>query len=95
LRRYERSHLWYGRRFEAQVREGHEAFLRFEGVDCFAEIYLNGHHIGSCANMLIEHEFRVDEFLQADNELLIHLRPAFDEAKNSITAESARRPASL
>jgi hypothetical protein len=53
LRRYEMSHVCYHRRFEADAKPGHSAFLVFEGVDCFAEIYLNGEHIGSCDNMLI------------------------------------------
>jgi beta-mannosidase len=81
LRHYEFSHVWYSCRFEAERRVDHENFLLFEGIDCFAEIYLNGQHIGSCDNMLIPHTFAVDEYLQGENELLVHIRPAFVEAK--------------
>jgi hypothetical protein len=81
LRRYETAHVWYCRRFEAQARADHEAYLVFEGLDCFAEIYLNDKHIGSCDNMLIPHEFEVGNYLQGDNELTIHIRPAYVEAK--------------
>jgi beta-mannosidase len=81
LRSFETAHVWYSRRFEAAAKAGHEAYLLFEGIDCFAEIYLNGKHIGSCDNMLIPHEFAVGNYLQDHNELLVHIRPAFVEAK--------------
>ena len=42
LRRFESCHVWYWRRFSADDRSGHDAFLVFEGIDCFADIFLNG-----------------------------------------------------
>ena len=81
LRRFEKSHIWYFTSFKADMIEGSSPELVFEGLDCFAEIYLNGVHVGSCDNMLIEHVINVDGALQEDNELLVHIRPAVMEAK--------------
>jgi beta-mannosidase len=80
LQKLETCHCWYTRRFEASRREGFVAELTLEGVDCYADIYLNGRLVGSCDNMLVEHRFAVDEFLQGSNELFIHIRPSMLEA---------------
>jgi beta-mannosidase len=77
----ERAHVWYSRRFQAEPQPGRVAELTFEGLDCFADIHLNGRLAGSTDNMLIPHTFAVDEFLQGDNELLVHIRPAVAEAR--------------
>ncbi|MCE5218834.1 glycoside hydrolase family 2 [bacterium] len=81
LFRYETAHVWYWRRFKASEVEGMDAELVFEGVDCFAEIYLNGELIGECDNMLVEHVFPVGGKLKEDNEVFVHLRPALEEAR--------------
>jgi beta-mannosidase len=83
LRRYETTHVWYGRRFDVSSPvDGWEPWLRLEGVDCFAEIFLNGEHIGGSDNMLVEHEFAVSgQLLPGENELLVHIRPAVREAQ--------------
>lgn len=80
LRRYESAHCWYVRRFAATEQPGCVAELVFEGIDCYADIYLNGQLLGSTDNMLIEHIFNVDGKLQADNELMVHIRPCGQEA---------------
>jgi beta-mannosidase len=76
---FERSHIWYARRFAASPPPDRDALLVFEGLDCFAEIYLNGERIGATDNMLVEHAFPVS--LRAENELLVHIRPAVAEAQ--------------
>ena len=81
LRKYEKCHLWYFRAFPAPaLTDGERAELTFEGIDCFSEIYLNGEKIGSTDNMLIPHVFDVTDYLLAQNEVMVHLRPAVDEA---------------
>jgi beta-mannosidase len=42
LTKYERAHVWYGRWFQAGAPGDAESQLVFEGVDCIADIYLNG-----------------------------------------------------
>ena len=47
--------------------------LRFEGVDCIAEYFLNGKKIGESADALVEHEFDAVG-LQSENTLRILLK---------------------
>ncbi|HSV74475.1 MAG TPA: hypothetical protein VLH79_12020 [Chthonomonadales bacterium] len=78
--RYENARLWYFRRFEAEDRPERDSLLTFEGLDCFADVYLNGCLLGSTANMLVEHTFCVNGLLRGDNELVVAIRPAVPEA---------------
>jgi len=81
LQELEGAHVWYVRNFEASVPDGCNAELVFEGLDCYADVYLNGELVGSCDNMLVEHTFNVDGLLQSHNELLVHIKPAVLEAE--------------
>lgn len=81
LTKYERRHIWYFRRFVAEDLPGRDMQLVFEGLDCFADIYLNGRLIGSTDNMLIEHVLDVNGLLSGENEILVHIRPAVVEAE--------------
>ncbi len=81
LRDYEGSHLWYFTSFDAAARPGYNADLVFEGLDCLADVFLNGDLIGSCDNALVEHSFNVDSRLIGHNELFIHIRPAVEAAR--------------
>lgn len=81
LRDFEPAHVWYSRTFEFEHRPGLEPELVFEGVDCFADIYLTGELLGSTENMLVEHVFPVGERLRQENELLVHIKPAVAAAK--------------
>jgi beta-mannosidase len=81
-RPYEHAHVWYFRHFTATPEPDRIAELVFDGLDCYADIYLNGQLIGSTDNMLIEHTLEVTGLLRDENELLVHIKPAVDEAKN-------------
>jgi len=71
----------YGRRFTAEPQAGHEAFLRFDGLDCHAEIFVNGEKIGASDNALVVQEFPVaDRLLRGENEVYVRIRPAVLEA---------------
>jgi len=51
--------------------------LVFEGIDTLAEIYLNGHLLGNCANMFRSYRFTVGDRLQAkNNQLKVVIRSA-------------------
>jgi beta-mannosidase len=58
-----------------------DAYLVFEGLDTYANVYLNGNLVASPDNMLIAHKIPVNGLIQDDNEILIHIRPAVVEAK--------------
>jgi len=77
----EDRHLYYFRSFEARNEAGLEPFLVFEGLDTFAEVFLNGELIASCDNMLVPHEIPLSGKLRDGvNELFVHIRPAVLEA---------------
>ncbi|MBQ2922958.1 MAG: hypothetical protein IJE60_07735 [Tyzzerella sp.] len=79
LQKYEEHHLWYACQFEAETTK--DAWLRFEGVDTYAEIYLNGSVIGKTDNMLVEFDFPATGLCAGINELVVHIRPASVEAR--------------
>jgi beta-mannosidase len=83
VRKYERNHVWYACRFPSARTgpAGQQAFLIFEGSDCFATYYLNGDLLGESDNALVEHEFEVTGLLRLENDLVVHFRPASIEAK--------------
>ena len=77
----QRQHIYYVKTFQARVPDGTEPYLIFEGVDCFADVYINKARAASFGNMLIEHEINVSPYLvDGENELMLHIRPARVEA---------------
>ena len=81
LEQYEFAHVWYARAFSATAPADMDALLVFEGVDCYATIYLNGDLLGDVDNMLIAHTFDVTGKLRDANELVVHICPAREAAK--------------
>jgi len=75
LQKLEGRHWWYSTTFASPNLYGRDAFLRFEGLDCFSDIYLNAIHILTTKNALVEHEVQVDALLATTNELVVHIRP--------------------
>jgi len=82
LRKWEGYQWCYSKTFTApEIKDGQRVILCFEGLDTFAEIYLNGEHIGSAANMLIDHEYDVTSLLQGENTLEVIIRSSVLEAQ--------------
>ena len=81
LTKYEWAHCYYFRNFEAGTSPGYDAELVFEGLDCYADVYLNGELVGSTDNMLVEHVFSIGHLLKGRNELLVHIKPTCREIK--------------
>lgn len=74
--KYEYYDWWYETKFSAQKpNDGQTVLLRFGGVDCIADYFLNGKKIGSSDNMFIEYEFDVTEIISynGENTLLVHI----------------------
>ncbi|MCQ2144053.1 MAG: glycoside hydrolase family 2, partial [Bacteroidales bacterium] len=88
LRPYEGYQWRYSRNFTTpESGEEDSVILKFEGLDTFAEIYINGEHVGSAANMLIEHSFDVTDFLSpagGDNTLEVYLRSSVIEGRKQL-----------
>ena len=84
LRPYEGYQWGYERRFPTpEYQPDQKVFLWFGGIDCLAEIWLNGSKVGATENMFIEHSFDVTGLLKKDkdNELLVIIRSAVIEAQ--------------
>ena len=88
LRTYEGYQWRYSRHFRSpEYAEDDDLFLHFGGIDCFADVYVNGVHVGSASNMLIEHDFDVRDALAApggDNLLEVYIRSSVLEGRKSV-----------
>lgn len=72
---YERANVWYYRRFTKPDNTLQDAWLVLEGVDCCADIYLNGVLLMQADNMLIPFETCIEPWIEEENEIFIHLFP--------------------
>ena len=81
IQKYENRHLWYSVRFDYTGNEPKRAYLIFDGIDTFSDIYLNGNIIGSTDNMFIAYEFAAKGIKNGANELLVHIKPTVIEAR--------------
>lgn len=82
---YEQYEWWYCTEFDTPVlKNGEKAVLRFEGVDCLAEYYVNGQKAAATENAFITHEFEVTSLLNKDgkNTLQVHLASALIKQMN-------------
>jgi beta-galactosidase/beta-glucuronidase len=80
---------WYRTRFPAPFDpvSGKRAWLRFEGVDYYADAWLNGRYLGSHEGYFSAFEFEVSPYLQtASNLLAVRV-----EAPNDIRAREAQQ----
>jgi beta-mannosidase len=96
LREYETYEWWYRKRFSTPaIPERYRAELVFEGLDCLAQVWLNGVSLGEAANMLIAQRFEVTNALQAgENELVVRIRSAVLEGRQRQPAPFETAPAS-
>lgn len=82
LQELENRHLWYARTFEYDLKDKNDTYLKFEGIDTFSEIYLNGRLLATTDNMLIPYEFSVSDYLLCgENEIVVHIKPTSIEAR--------------
>lgn len=66
------KHNWeYSRTFNLDE-IGENAYIVFEGLDTYCDIYLNGKKIGECANMFIPHKLKADGLKIGENTLTVH-----------------------
>ena len=82
IRRYtEKLHCYYFRKFVIDSIPG-EPVLCFDGLDCYADVFINGVKVASFDNMLIKETCKIGHVLQmGENEIFIHIRPAIIEAQ--------------
>ena len=86
LRKWEGYQWCYSKSFVApQLKPGQQYQLFFAGIDCLADIWLNGKHIGKAENMMIEHAFNVTKEIKAgeSNQLQVILRSSVIEGQKT------------
>ncbi|MGN0879394.1 MAG: glycoside hydrolase family 2 protein [Oligosphaeraceae bacterium] len=84
LRPYEFHQYWYETRFLTPAFDDPE--LVFEGLDCYADIWLNGKLVGTADNALIEHRFEIRESLAVigqENRLFVCLKSPVNQARQA------------
>lgn len=70
-------HVWY----YTKVRiEKASQYLRFEGIDTFSDIYVNGELVKSTDNMHLAYDVDADWIL-GENEVVVHIKPTMLEAR--------------
>lgn len=84
VQNYEDVHLWYCKKFYYEKTENQKATLVFNGIDTFADIYLNGDLLGQTENMFITHKFDVTNLLKTKNEITVHIKPTALEAQKYV-----------
>jgi len=69
MRKYEAYQWRYSREFTSPARrDADDVVLNFKGLDCYAEIFVNGKHAGSADNMLISQEYDVTDLINPEGE---------------------------
>lgn len=87
LRKWEGYQWCYSKQFRApSLSEGQSLILHFGGIDCYADIYLNGNHVGSSANAMIEHDFDITESVKQGvaNDLKVIIRSTVLEGQKHL-----------
>ena len=86
LRPYEFCQWMYSRHFNAPaIKEGQRLILDFEGIDCIADIWLNGEKIGFAEDAMMAHTFDVTgKAKTGDNLLQVVIRSAVLEAQKQL-----------
>ena len=85
LRKFEAYAWWYVREFDTpKIKSGERVELAFDGIDCIADIWLNGQKIASVENMFVEHHYDITDILQKRNKLYVHIKSTELEARNQL-----------
>lgn len=78
----EKKEWWYARDFSLSPSlKGRRIYLRFEGLDTIATVYLNGTTVGRTQNMFTPYEFELSDVLQMENRLVVRFDPPILVAK--------------
>lgn len=74
-------HFWYYTTVQVTERK---QYLCFEGIDTYADIYVNGNKVCSTDNMFLPYEVKTD-WLVGENEILVHIRPTMLEMRKYVS----------
>ena len=74
---YWRGECIYKRHFKVERKDNEEVFIRFNGVNQEAEVFVNGHLVGSHHSGYSAFCFNITEFLEEENELEVKVSNAY------------------
>jgi len=77
----EAMHVWYYTKFDI---EKQSQYLHFEGIDTFADIYVNGNLVMSTDNMFLSYDVSADWYI-GENEVVVHIKPTMLEARKFVS----------
>ncbi|MCL2461191.1 MAG: hypothetical protein FWF44_00870 [Defluviitaleaceae bacterium] len=83
-RKYEFYSWWFGREFDIPADfAGKDIFIRFDGLDTYGDVFVNGEKAGCAGNMLIPHEFDITELAKPGetNAVAVHISSAVNKAR--------------
>lgn len=82
----------FRQRFDFDTDAEGQVYLEADGIDTFADLWLNGAHIGSTANAYRAYRFEIDRSLlkESGNELLVHIK-AHKRMVEHLVPEAKRR----
>lgn len=84
FRKYEYCAWVYEKYFFLEAQKSDERInLVFDGLNCFADIFINGVKAGSAENALIPHAFDVTEYLAfgQENKITVYIHSALNKAR--------------
>ena len=83
LRKWEGYQWMYSRHFDVPaLKDGQRLVLDFEGIDCIADVWLNGKHLGHTDNAMISHCFDITgKARTGDNLVQVIISSAVQEAQ--------------
>ncbi len=81
MRKFENYHVWYYTTFDLEGLNGEE-YLKFDGIDTVADIYVNGKLVKSVDNMFIGYEIPKCNLAEGLNELVVHIKPVSIYSRN-------------
>jgi len=84
---------WFGRTFEAsEAVPAHERQqLVFDGMDLYAQVFLNGEFLGETRNAFVPHVFDVRRILKRKNRLVVRLTAGEELVDKSLRPKGSKR----
>lgn len=68
--------LFYNRTFVYKADPTLDDIVVFEGLDCFADIYIDGVLVAESSNLFIPVTFSLPELQEGSHEIVVHFTPA-------------------
>ena len=78
---YETMHQFYYRTFSYKADAALDDVVVFEGLDCFAQVYIDGKLAAESDNMFVPVIFDLPKLEDGEHELVVHLTPAVIKAR--------------